>query len=97
MGLAAPRRDGQSRTATPVRIEASSRTEKLSQRLDHPSRRYLVHLVAPGWNVIGATAPWLPGVAVGHNDRIAWDTAAIGADTQDVFVEKVNPSNPHQV
>ena len=47
--------------------------------------------------MIGATAPWLPGVAAGHNDRIAWDTAAIGADTQDLFVEKVNPSNPHQV
>ena len=27
--------------------------------------RYLVHLTAPGWNVIGATAPWRPGVAVG--------------------------------
>ena len=65
--------------------------------LDHPSRRYLVHLNAPGWNVIGATAPWLPGVAVGHNDRIAWDPVPIDADTQDVFVEKVNPSNPHQV
>jgi penicillin amidase len=65
--------------------------------LDHPARRYLVHLKAPGWNVIGATSPWRPGVAVGHNDRIAWDAAAFDADTQDVFVEKVNPSTPHQV
>src|SRR5262249_6712334 len=30
--------------------------------LPHPSPRYLVHLNAPGWNVIGATAPWRPGV-----------------------------------
>src|SRR5262249_15308374 len=37
-----------------------------------PSTRYFVRLHAPGWNVIGATRPWLPGVAVGHNDRIAW-------------------------
>jgi acyl-homoserine lactone acylase PvdQ len=65
--------------------------------LDHPSRRYLVHLNAPGWNVIGATAPWLPGVAVGHNERIAWDASGFDADTQDVFVEKLNPSAPHQV
>ncbi len=65
--------------------------------LPHPSPRYLVHLNAPGWNVIGATAPWLPGVAVGHNDRIAWDAEPIDADTQDVYVERVNPSNPHQV
>jgi penicillin amidase len=28
-----------------------------------PSLRYIVHLVAPGWNVIGAGEPGLPGVA----------------------------------
>ena len=39
--------------------------------LENPSPRYLVHLHAPGWNVIGATAPWRPGVAVGHNDRVS--------------------------
>jgi penicillin amidase len=55
--------------------------------LDHPSVRYFVHLQAPGWNVIGATAPWRPGVAVGHNDRIAWGGVAIDADTQDIFVD----------
>ena len=68
-----------------------------ARTLDHPSRRYLVHLIAPGWNVIGATAPWRPGIDVGHNDRIAWEVRSIRTDTQDVFVEKVNPSNPHQV
>ncbi|MGH9835540.1 MAG: penicillin acylase family protein, partial [Blastocatellia bacterium] len=31
-----------------------------------PSLRYLVHLVGPGWNVIGAGEPSLPGVAAGH-------------------------------
>jgi penicillin amidase len=65
--------------------------------LPHPSLRYLVHLHAPGWNVIGATAPWLPGVAIGHNEHVAWEAEPIDADTQDVYVEKVNPSNPHQV
>jgi len=52
---------------------------------EHPSRRYLVHLNAPGWNVIGATAPWRPGVAIGHNQHIAWGMTSIDADTQDVF------------
>jgi penicillin amidase len=65
--------------------------------LEHPSMRYLVHLQAPGWNVIGATAPWLPGVAIGHNDRVAWGMTAAPADTQDVYVEKLNPANPRQV
>ena len=63
----------------------------------HPSLRYLVHLSAPGWNVMGATSPWLPGVVIGHNDRVAWGMTAFPADTEDVYVERVNPSNPHQV
>ncbi|MBS1820347.1 MAG: penicillin acylase family protein [Acidobacteria bacterium] len=66
-------------------------------RFDTPARRYLVHLQAPGINVIGATAPWLPGVAIGHNDRIAWSYTPTDDDTQDVFVERVNPENAHQV
>lgn len=65
--------------------------------LAHPSLRYLVHLKAPGWNVIGAAAPWLPGVAIGHNDRMAWAMTSRDADVQDLFVERVNPANPHQV
>jgi penicillin amidase len=55
--------------------------------LASPSPRYFVHLKAPGWNVIGATSPWLPGVAVGHNERVAWGMTPIDVDTQDIFVE----------
>ena len=65
--------------------------------LESPSLRYLVHLQAPGWQVAGATAPWLPGVAIGHNDRIAWSMTASMVDTQDLYVERVNPENPRQV
>jgi acyl-homoserine lactone acylase PvdQ len=61
------------------------------------SARYLVHLNAPGWNVAGATAAWLPGVAVGHNDSIAWDMTPAELGAQDVYVERLNPDNPHQV
>lgn len=66
-------------------------------RLENPPPRYLVHLEAPGWHVAGATSPWLPGVVIGHNDRVAWGMAASSIDTQDVYVEKVNPANPRQV
>lgn len=62
-----------------------------------PSLRYLVHLSAPGYNAIGATAPWLPGVAIGHNDVFAWAYAAAPVDVQDLFVEKLNPANERQV
>jgi penicillin amidase len=65
--------------------------------LEHPSLGYLVHLHAPGWNVIGATAPWRPGVVIGHNDHVAWAMTALDAAGQDLYVEKVNPANPHQV
>jgi penicillin amidase len=41
-----------------------------------------VHLTAPGWNVVGATAPWMPGVAIGHNDQIAWGMTAFDADSR---------------
>src|SRR5262249_30432968 len=33
-----------------------------ARKFTAPSQRYLVHLSAPGWNVTGATLPWLPGV-----------------------------------
>jgi acyl-homoserine lactone acylase PvdQ len=89
LGLAAPVTEGT------VRVKAG--TAEGARRLEHPSLRYFVHLNAPGWNVIGATAPWRPGVAAGHNDRVAWTAEPIEADTQDVYVEKLNPDNPRQV
>jgi penicillin amidase len=61
--------------------------------LVNPSMRYLVHLKAPGWNVIGVTRPWLPGVAVGHNERIAWGMTPFAADTQDLYVEPLHAPN----
>src|SRR5437773_1139016 len=45
-----------------------------------PSLRYIVHLVAPGWDVIGAGEPGLPGVALGHNQNIAWGFTIFGLD-----------------
>ncbi len=62
-----------------------------------PALRYLVHLNAPGWNVIGAGEAAIPGVAIGHNDRIAWGLTIVGTDQQDVFVEELNPANHSQV
>jgi penicillin G amidase len=61
-----------------------------------PSLRYIVHLVAPGWDVIGAGEPGLPGVAVGHNQRIAWGFTIFGLDQQDLYLEDLNPQDPLQ-
>jgi penicillin G amidase len=59
-----------------------------------PSLRYLVHLNAPGWNVIGSGEPGLPGVAIGHNEHVAWGFTIVGTDQADVYVEETNPGNP---
>ncbi len=63
----------------------------------NPSIRYIVHLNAPGWNVIGATEPPLPGVLIGHNGRLAWGLTIVGTDQSDVYVEELNPANPNEV
>jgi len=61
-----------------------------------PSLRYIVHLVAPGWDVIGAGEPGLPGVAVGHNQHIAWGFTIFGLDQQDLYLEEVDAQDPLQ-
>ena len=61
-----------------------------------PSLRRTVHLVAPGWNVIGAGEPALPGVALGHNDRIGFGFTIAGIDQMDVYVETLHASDDSQ-
>jgi penicillin amidase len=61
-----------------------------------PSIWHMVHLSAPGVRVAGVVMPGLPGVVIGHNDRIAWGFTNVGPDVQDLYVEKFNPDNPKQ-
>jgi len=61
-----------------------------------PSLRYWVHLVAPGWDVIGGGEPVLPGVSIGHNEYGAWGLTIFGSDTEDLYVYQTNPANPNQ-
>ena len=58
-----------------------------------PSLRKTVHLVGPGWNAIGAGEPALPGIALGHNEQIAFGFTIVGIDQQDLYVEKLDPAN----
>jgi len=61
-----------------------------------PSLRYLVHLKAPGLDVIGAGEPALPGVSVGHNEAIAFGLTIFAIDQEDLYVYDLNPANPRQ-
>jgi penicillin amidase len=58
-----------------------------------PSLRYLVHLNAPGWNVVGSGEPGLPGVAIGHNERVAWGFTIVGTDQTDIYMEETHPDD----
>lgn len=61
-----------------------------------PSLRYWVHLVAPGWNVIGGGEPVLPGVSIGHNEHGAWGLTIFGQDAEDLYVYETNPANANE-
>ncbi|MBS1825719.1 MAG: penicillin acylase family protein [Acidobacteria bacterium] len=61
-----------------------------------PSLRKTVHLVGPGWNAFGAGEPALPGIALGHNEDIAFGFTIVGIDQGDLYVEKLNPSNANE-
>ncbi|MDO8544251.1 MAG: penicillin acylase family protein [Opitutaceae bacterium] len=61
-----------------------------------PSLRYWVHLVAPGWNVIGGGEPVLPGVSIGHNEHGAWGLTIFGQDAEDLYVYDTNPANANE-
>ena len=64
--------------------------------LQAPGVWYLAHLRSPEAEVIGATLPGVPAVALGHNGTIAWGLTNTGPDTQDLFVERIDPSDPER-
>jgi penicillin amidase len=66
------------------------------RRQSAPSLRYWVHLVAPGWDVIGGGEPSLPGVSIGHNRYGAWGLTVFATDGEDLYVYDTNPSNPDE-
>jgi penicillin amidase len=49
-----------------------------------------IHLSAPGIEARGVTFPFVPGVIIGHNERIAWGQTNVGGDTQDLYLEQLN-------
>lgn len=61
-----------------------------------PSIWYEIGLHAPGWDVTGFSFAGVPGVILGHNERIAWGVTNGTVDVQDLFIERVNPDNPRQ-
>lgn len=48
------------------------------------------------FEVAGFSFAGVPGVVIGHNERIAWAFTNTGPDVMDLFIEKINPDNPNQ-
>ncbi len=64
--------------------------------LSVPSLRYMVHLNAPGWNVVGGGEPTIPGVSIGHNEYGAWGLTVFSIDGEDLYVYELNPLYKNQ-
>lgn len=64
------------------------------RELTAPSLRYLVHLSAPGVDVIGAGEPSAPGVSLGHNGSVAFGLTIAGVDQEDLYVYELDPADP---
>lgn len=61
-----------------------------------PSIWYMINLSAPGLRAAGVTSPGLPGVVIGHNERIAWGFTNVGPDVADLYLEKFDSQNPRR-
>jgi penicillin amidase len=57
-----------------------------------PSTWYLAHMSAPDFDVIGATLPGAPAVALGRNRFIAWGATNVAADVEDLYLERLDPA-----
>ncbi|KTF68362.1 penicillin acylase family protein [Sphingomonas sp. HT-1] len=60
------------------------------------SPRHLAHLTAPGFDVIGAGSPGMPGIMQGHTDHYAFGRTNTHIDQEDLFVLALNPDDPEQ-
>ncbi|HEX9494615.1 MAG TPA: penicillin acylase family protein [Candidatus Limnocylindria bacterium] len=62
----------------------------------NPSIWYEIGLHGGGYDVSGFSIPGLPGIAIGHNTRLAWTFTVAYVDVQDFFVEQPDPADPRR-
>jgi penicillin G amidase len=55
-----------------------------------PSTWYLAHVAGGGFEIIGATLPGAPAVALGRNRFIAWGATNVAADVEDLYLEQLD-------
>jgi penicillin amidase len=62
----------------------------------NPSIWYEIGLEGAGYKLVGFSFAGIPGIVIGHNDRIAWTFTYAYTDTQDLFVERQDPTDPRR-
>jgi len=61
--------------------------------LQEPGYWYLARIEMPERTLAGATAPGVPYMVIGHNGSLAWSFTTTQSDTQDLFVETLDPTD----
>jgi penicillin amidase len=61
-------------------------------RFQTPALWYLAHISWPDGSLAGATVPGVPFMVLGQNTHIAWGFTSAETDVQDLFVERMVPS-----
>ena len=64
--------------------------------LSAPGMWHLARIITPEFNASGAAIPGQPFFMVGQNGFLSWGLTTTHADTQDLFVERLNPDDPDQ-
>lgn len=64
--------------------------------LSAPILWYLARVELPDRTTVGATVPGIPMHILGQNGSIAWGFTTTGSDTQDLFIEKIDETDPNR-
>ena len=91
-------------TASNVWAVAGSRTETGSPILANdphlgfraPGLWYLARIETPELTLAGATVPGVPMTVLGHNGSIAWGLTTTDSDTEDLYLERLDPNDPNR-
>lgn len=59
-----------------------------------PGPRHVIHLTAPGLDVIGGGSVGMPGVMQGHNAHFAFGRTNFHIDQEDLFILRTHPAHP---
>lgn len=55
---------------------------------------YLARMELPDQVMVGASVPGVPAFLLGRNRNLAWGMTTTHSDTQDLFIEQIDPDNP---